>query len=190
MSDSNGARIPLVERDDVPPEYLEAYDHVGAARGGAGTMGNVFKALANSPLILEKVAAVGEVLREVGLDRKLQEFTILTVAHETKCEYEWGGHYRFAERALKVPPEELQTIGTPAAEQLPAPLGPAMRFTRLVTHGEEVDDETIETLRSSLGNKGLMELTVTAGYYLLLSRMLMTFRVPVEQREPRPAGSQ
>src|SRR5215469_6872567 len=61
MAKSN-ARVPLVERETVPAADLPAYDHVAKSRG-AGRMPNVFKALANNPAVMERVAAVGEYMR-------------------------------------------------------------------------------------------------------------------------------
>ena len=61
MAKSN-ARVPLVERETVPAADLPAYDHVAKSRG-AGRMPNVFKALANNPTVMDRVAAVGEYMR-------------------------------------------------------------------------------------------------------------------------------
>jgi 4-carboxymuconolactone decarboxylase len=170
--------VPLVERDAFPAKELHVYDRVASTRG---MMGNVFKALANSPGALERVAAVGEFVRfESGLDDQLREAVILTVAGNLRCVYEWTHHWHIAER-LGTPEAVLARLATPAAEDEPAPLGPVVRFTRLVTWAEPVPDDLIEQLRGLLGDEGLVELNVTVGYYGLLARVINTFGVPLEE---------
>ncbi len=197
MVDS-AARVPLLKREEVPAEAQAAYDHVAETRGG-GQLGNVFKALANSPGALENVAAVGEFVRGgvvqgerfgSSLRRGLQELVILTVAHEVRNVYEWTGHWRtvdgFAER-LHLSPEVLQMIGKPELEQQPAPVGASVRFARLVARGQEVDEATITSLKETLGDAGLVDLTVNVTYYLLLSRLIDVLKVPLDGSvEPRP----
>ena len=90
------ARVPLVEREEMADEGLPIYDRVSGARGH---MGNVFKALANSSGSLDKVAAIGELVRfQVPFDAQLREAVILTVARELKCGYEYTHHYHIAEK--------------------------------------------------------------------------------------------
>ena len=145
MAKSN-ARVPLVERETVPAADLPAYDHVAKSRG-AGRMPNVFKALANNPAVMDRVAAVGEYMRfQSKLDPQLRELAILTTAQEIRCAYEWTAHYTIAQK-LGVPAKLLSSVGTPQIESEPAPLGPELRFARLVArrkrrrcdlrHGEE-----------------------------------------------------
>jgi alkylhydroperoxidase family enzyme len=179
------AQVRLVERNEVPEAARAAYDHVAEARGG--TMGNVFKALANSPGALEKVAAVGEFIRfRSKLDDALRELVILTVAANTKCAYEWTHHQLVAER-LEIAPEVLRLAGTPAMEQQPDPIGSAVRYARMVANGEHADHDTMHKLRDALGDEGIVELTVAVGYYLLLSRFINTIHVPLENGvEARP----
>lgn len=173
------AQVPLVERDQVQPEARSAYDHVAEVRGN--TMGNVFKALANSPIGLEKVAAVGEFIRGHSvLDPVMRELVILTVAAQTRCAYEWTHHHHWIKRNLSVTPDVLAVAGTPALEQQPDPLGSAIRYARIVAAGEHADHETMDTLKKALGEQGLVELTITIGYYLLLARFINTMHVPIE----------
>ena len=105
MEKSLNTRMPLVEREDVPIDARPAYEHVAQSRGGR--MANVFKALANSSGALEKVAAVGEFVRfQSTLEPRLRELVILTVAHKTRCVYEWTHHWLLsgcAGRALPSP---------------------------------------------------------------------------------------
>jgi 4-carboxymuconolactone decarboxylase len=172
-------RVPFVERDDLPEAARPAYDHVAQSRGAA-KMPNVFKAIANSPAVLERLAAMGELVRfQTNLDPVLRELIILTTAQESHSPYEWTQHWGMA-RKLGASPDLLKAIGTAEIERETAPVGPALRFARLVARGEEVDDNTFEVLRKSLGNSGMVELTALVGYYGMLARMLNVLRVPLD----------
>ena len=176
----SSARVPLVERETVPAADLPAYDHVAKSRG-AGRMPNVFKALANNPTVMDRVAAVGEYMRfQSKLDPQLRELAILTTAQEIRCAYEWTAHYTIAQK-LGVPAITLGSVGTPQVESGSAPLGAELRFARLVARGESVDDATFDAVKNHLGNAGVLDLIGLIGYYGLLARMLNTLQVPLDE---------
>lgn len=184
----SASRVPLLEREDLPEEWRSAYDHVAQSRGGV--MPNLFKALANSPGAMEQAAALGEYLRfRSSLPDALRELVTLTVAHETRCVYEWTHHGALAER-LGIPPAAITRIGDPDAGPEPGVEGLAMRYARCLVRGEDIDDQTVDELRSSLGDAGLVDLAVTVGYYVLLARVLNSLRIGLEPGvRPRPFAS-
>ncbi len=174
-----GSRLERMEREDCPAEYLDAWDEILRTRG-FNVMPNVFSLLANSPGAMSVVTPVGAYVRyETAFDDVLREMVIMTVAQELRCEYEWKHHWRVAERAGATR-EMLEKIGTPDLEAEPAPLGPAIRYARLLTHNKRVDDVLIKTLMDSFGAQGFVDLTIMAGYYGMLARFINTIGVPVE----------
>jgi 4-carboxymuconolactone decarboxylase len=174
-----GSRLERMEREDCPDEYLDAWDEILRTRG-FDIMPNVFSLLANSPGAMSVVTPVGAYVRyETDFDDVLRELVIMTVAQELRCEYEWKHHWRVAERAGATP-ELLAKIGTPELEAEAAPVGPAVKYARLLTHNETVDDDLIATLKDSFGIRGFVDLTIMAGYYGMLARFINTVQVPVE----------
>ena len=172
-------RVPLRARAQLPAEARPIYDHIQAARG-QGAVSNAFKALGHSPHALEKVAAVGEYVRyAAGLDPTLRELAILTVAQETGCPYEWAHHWHIAAE-LGIPERLRGAVGTPTIEREPPPLGPALRYVRLVARNDPVDDSTADAVTASLGEKTFVDLTVLAGYYGLLGRLINALRPPLD----------
>jgi|FaiFalDrversion3_1042247.scaffolds.fasta_scaffold14213_1 4-carboxymuconolactone decarboxylase len=180
--------VPLVEQGQVPPDLREAYAHVARSRGGH--MPNVFKALANSPRAMEKVAALGEYLRfHSGMDATIRELAIMTVARQMECAYEWTHHWNAAVQA-GVPEELLRKVGTLAIEQEPGMVGLATRYARLVVQRQEVPGELIDGILREWGPEGLLELTVLCGYYQLIAGVINNLRVPLEDDvAPRPFNS-
>ena len=167
----------MLEPDEVPAEHRARYDHVGEVRGGS--MPGAFKAMAHSPLAMERIAGLGEYLRfDSGFDPDLRELVTLAVVQRTRCALEWTAHWGLAAK-MGVSEDLLGRLGTPEAEKEPEPVGSALRFARLVTDGEPVDDDTIAVLRSELGDKGLIDLISLVGYYLALSRIIETLQIPL-----------
>ncbi len=58
-----------------------------------------------------------------------------------------------------------------------------MAFTDDVVANVRAGDATFNPVRARLGDKALQELTITIGYYMLVSRYLETFDVDIEEGE-------
>ena len=132
-------RLSRVEREDCPPEWRDAYDHVIKSRGHT-SLANVFSFLANSPGAMQAVTSVGEHVRfKTDFDAVLRELVIMTVAQELECVYEWSHHWAVA---LKAGATEalLKKVGSKELEAEPMPVGPAVTYARLLTHNKPVDD--------------------------------------------------
>jgi 4-carboxymuconolactone decarboxylase len=173
------ARVPLPQPDDADPDLRAIFQHVMETRG-LDFLPNVFRSIGNSPGALEAVASVGEHIRfHTAFDDQLRELLILTVAQESRCAYEWTHHVHIA-KALGVDEATIATIGSAEAESRPAPAGAALRYARLVANNEPVDDSTVSTLREALGDGGLVDLTVLAGFYSMLARVINTLQAPLE----------
>ncbi|NKB48280.1 MAG: hypothetical protein GKS02_02830 [Alphaproteobacteria bacterium] len=174
-----GSRLERMEREDCPPEHLDAWDEILRTRG-FDIMPNVFALLANSPGAMAAVTPVGAHVRyATDFDDVLRELVIMTVAQEMRCEYEWKHHWRVAERA-GASAEMLGKIGTPELEAEPAPIGLAVRYARLLTQNEPIDDAMVADLRENFGTTGFVDLTIMIGYYGMLARFINTVVIPVE----------
>lgn len=163
----------------MPEDFLNAWDEVLRTRGHT-SMANVFALLANSPGAMSVVTQVGAYVRfDTDFDNVLRELVILTVAQEVRCEYEWKHHWRVAEKAGA---EEslLKKVGSAELEAELAPVGLAVRYARLLTNNETIDDALFNELKAEFGEPGFVDLTVLIGYYGMLARFINTVRIPVE----------
>ncbi len=177
------------ERQVVTPAKLEAappaaravFDHALAVRG-LDFLPNMFGVMGRSPGALKAVAAIGEHVRyHSKLDDDLREMVICEVSAILGNKYEWRRH-------IYAVPERLQNIvGSVAIEDEPAPIGPALRFARLLAAGDSVPDAMIDSLSESLGDQGLIDLTVMVGYYQLLATFCATLGIEVEDSVPEAA---
>jgi len=99
------ARVPYLNREDLPEADREIFDNLAAERG---SVGNIFRTLAHTPKLLRRFLALGGELRNgTALDPKLRELAIMTVGRLTNAEYEFVHHWNLARRA-GVPREKLE----------------------------------------------------------------------------------
>ena len=174
-----GSRLQRIEREDCPAENLGDYDEVLRTRG-METMPNVFALLANSPAAMAVVCPVGAHLRyATKFDDALREYTILTVAQELRCVYEWVHHIVVA-RKVGASEDLLKKVGTPAIENEPGDVGLATRYARMLTRNEEITDEMVDALKAAFGLEGFVDLTIMIGYYGMLARFINAVKIPIE----------
>jgi hypothetical protein len=60
---------------------------------------------------------------------------------------------------------------------LPDGIRQAARFAQEEASGRSVSDETFEAARAAFGDRGVVELAIVVGYYLMLSTLARTFIV-------------
>lgn len=180
MSDyKENAKVPYVSREDFPQDKIEIYDHILQTRK-LDYIPELFARMGSSPGAMQAVASVGEHVRfHSVLDDVLREMVICTVSQEVGNWYEWCHH-------IHRMPDDMQAVcGTPAAEGLPAPIGPALKFARITATNSTVDDGLIEEVRDSLGDQGVVDLTVMVGYYQLVGTFCNILQVPIEDNMAR-----
>ena len=91
------ARLPEIQRDDLPPEHQARYDAIAGSRGAVR---GPFAMLMHSPDVAARIAHVGSYIRfENPLDPDVRELAIAIVARVWDCRYEWGMHVPIATEA-------------------------------------------------------------------------------------------
>lgn len=172
---------PLKSKDEVPADGHAAFDSIVASRG---SMPGPFAVMMHAPEVAGRTAHLGAYLRfESSLPPEVQELAIITATREFDCAPEWSGH---AQRALRVgvSGEAIDVVGSfgdpgglPEGERL------VVRFTRELLQQHRVSQEAFEAVRARFGERGVVELAATAGYYGLVASV-----VNVAELEPAPGG--
>ena len=158
----------------------------------SGTTQEYFAKLGDSPLNLFRMLAGGEgllrafnrlgghLLYKSSLDPKLRELAIIRVGLLSGATYEVFQHDRVgAEVGLTADQIEGLREGAehPAFGELEAAV---LRFTDDVVANVRASDATFEPLRAALSLQELQELTMTVGFYMMVSRFLETFGIETE----------
>jgi 4-carboxymuconolactone decarboxylase len=176
----SSARVPLIERTDLPPAEAAAYDHVAQSRGAA-RMPNVFKAIANNlPYWKRWPPSVNSCGFRPSSIPSCANW-LFSPRRRSRDRSTNGRRTGAIAQKLGASAALLNMIGTPQIEREAAPAGIVLRFARLVARNENVDDATFEAVKSHLGNAGVVELIALVGYYGALARMLNVLGVPLDE---------
>jgi 4-carboxymuconolactone decarboxylase len=172
---------PLSQRDMTIDQQRVAQ---AVATGPRGGLRGPFHALLRSPELAERVRHLGDYVRFASIvPAPLRELAILLVARFWSAHYEWNAHRKHAIAAGL----DLSVVDAIERGRRPAKLSPDETLVYdLVTellHDKDISDTTFAAAKSQFGERMLIELIGTAGYYGFISLVLNASRTPVAQGE-------
>ena len=153
----------------------DAVPQVEAALGDL----NIFKALANSPQVLKGFNNLGRRLLFRGaLPARTRELVVLRIGAMLGSDYEWGQHVLMG-RAAGLSDDEIRAIREGRVDGLSESEAAAVRYGEAVEE-RRVDDALWEQTAKHFSAGEMVELTVLAGYYGLVSRALLALGVELD----------
>jgi 4-carboxymuconolactone decarboxylase len=171
------ARLPYVDPDHASEDVKEAFER------GVPPL-NIFKLMAHAETAFRPWLRFGAaVLMEMELDPVLRELAILRVASITPgAEYEWVQHESIA-RAVGATDEQID--GARTGNGLHGDDELVVRFTDQIVNDAAPDDATFREMTDRFSSRGIIELILAIGQYMMLARIMATAQIDVEP----PAGS-
>jgi 4-carboxymuconolactone decarboxylase len=134
-----------------------------------------------SPEIARRAAHLGEHVRfGSALVPAEREIAILAVARALDCRYEWAAHAPLARKA------GVREDAIAAVRERRAPAGLTPEEAQVVAYAtrllgaHRVEAGAFQALHRRLGERGIVELTATVGYYSLIACVLNAFEVDPE----------
>ena len=164
-------------------EALRLGSEMGIAEAQAGK--NAFRMLARHPDVVRHVYGLLNMLATRNmLDARLRELIIMRIGWTTGSEYEWFQHYRIATTQAGVTPEELLAVRDWRKADL---FGPADRAVLAAVddtreHGKVSDAVWAECEQHLREPAALIEMVVAIGNWIMISQILQSLRVPLEER--------
>ena len=168
------ARIATIDKkEDLAPEHQSIYDTIAETRG---SVKGPFVLLLHAPELASRTAHLGKYLRFEGiLDKKVIELATLAAARELECKHEWAAHIVYA-RDAGVPLETIRAIHQrKGMEHFSSDDAQIVSYVQEVLRSRRASEATFQALYARLGERGLVELTVTIGYYAMLGCVLNGF---------------
>lgn len=170
------ARIATIDKkEDLAPEIQKVYDAIAQSRG---VVGGPWRALLHSPEIAHRTMHLGSYVRfESSLEKKLIELTALVAARELDCKHEWAAHVNHGQKA-GIPLATIRAVHQrKGVEHFSTEDAQIVSFVREMLHSHRVSEPTFQAIYGRFGEKGMVELTATIGYYAMLACTLNTFDV-------------
>lgn len=169
---------------EIAPEQMTEAQRDACAQLVAGKRGRVpppFQALLPSPTLCTRAQLLGEFVRyDSALPPRLSELAILVTARFWTAQYEWYAHAILAEKGGLDP----KIIAAIAEKRDPTSLmqedeRTVYAFARMLHEQHKVDDATYKEAMRVLGERAVVDLVGTLGYYTLISMTLNVFEAPV-----------
>jgi 4-carboxymuconolactone decarboxylase len=177
---------PLSQRDMTLDQQRVAQ---AVATGPRGGLRGPFQALLRSPELADRVRHLGDYVRfESTVPAALRELAILLVARFWSAHYEWNAHRKHA-AAAGLDPSVADAI---ELGRRPAKLSPdetlVYDLVSELLHDKDISDPTFAAAKTQFGERLVIELIGTAGYYGFVSLVLNASRTPVAEGDrPLPA---
>lgn len=152
----------------------------------SGNLVGPYDVLLRRPRTGVLLAGLGNGLRHgTQLDPRVLELGALAVAEHWRCGFEWVVHSQVAHR-LGVAQEAISAIQAGHAPELAdEPDELAYRWVAQLLRTGSVDDDTFDQARGAFGESGIVDLTVFAGNFTVISFILNGFLVA--SSEPAPS---
>jgi uncharacterized peroxidase-related enzyme len=172
----NGDRVPLLEKDQVPPEIAAIYDKLLAERG---VVPNMFKMLGNVPALALGIAAfLKPLLSDGALPAWYKELVATRSAWLNNCEYCVSSHSYLAKlRGASQP----QIDAVPNFESGPYTDREKLGF-RAADHlhrsADGIDDAFYKQLQQNFTLQEIIELLATAAAFEFFPRFVSALHIP------------
>lgn len=170
------ARVPYVSREELDGAGQAIYDRIREDRGAAD-VGLQFRALLHSPEAAGYLTSMGATLRfQSAMPDDLKELAIILVAREWNSGIEWTGHAVAAANA-GISDEAIEGIRTGRAPGcLEGAQADIARFVQQMIREKNVADENFQAVHGLLGDRGVVDLTMTVSYYTALALAQIALR--------------
>jgi 4-carboxymuconolactone decarboxylase len=156
----------ITKTEDVPADGRAAAEEIVASRGA---LQGPFSMFLHAPELARRAAHLGAYVRfEGGLDMRVRVLAAMTVARELDAVYVWGAQTGSARRQ-GVPESTIAAIRERHTRGVAAEDATVVEFTRGLLRDHRVDDATFAEMRRRFGERGVIELTGTIGYYAMLA---------------------
>jgi alkylhydroperoxidase family enzyme len=170
------ARIPTTNRLSLPPELRAWYENTVSLDL------NIFKVLMTAPGTMRPMLELGaHLMFDIQLPMRLRELAILATAHAAGTPYPWTHHSEIA-LDLGFTKEQLTEIamGSDDLSTFAQDERLTIELARIVVYGREIASHDLETIRSTLSDRNVVELLLVVGFYWTLSRVSTILHVEAE----------
>jgi 4-carboxymuconolactone decarboxylase len=176
-------RLPKLSPEQYTPQQKEVVDRHNARRD---RIGGPYHVWIHSPELFEKASAISNYMRfDCALPVKLREFGILVTARFWDAQYSWNAHVDKA-IAAGIPEDVVRDL---AAGKKPSFRADDERayydFTMEMLQNHFVSEQTFNEARKIFGERALVDLIGSVGYFSMLQICLNSAEVDLQaDRKP------
>ena len=182
-------RYPELNPDQLSAEqkaYVEALQK--PPRSNTTALKNPpFKVYLRSPELASKLEAVSDYVRwGTGLQPRLTELAIMITARQWSSQWIWRGHYRAAVRGGLDPSVGADIAAGKRPEKMKEDETILYNYAMEMYRDKSVSDATYAAAVKQFGEKGLIDLVATMGYYDTVAMTLITAKAVAPKEDDVP----
>ncbi len=182
-------RYPGLNPDQLSPEqkaYLENLQKPPRSNT-TGLTTPPFKVYLRSPELASKLEAVSDYVRwGTGLQPRLTELAIMITARQWSNQWIWRGHYRAAVRGGLDPSVGADIAAGKRPEKMKEDETILYNYAMEMYRDKAVADTTYAAAVKQFGEKGLIDLVATMGYYDTVAMTLITAKAVAPKEDDVP----
>jgi 4-carboxymuconolactone decarboxylase len=182
-------RYPTLSLDQLTPEQKAYIENLQKPpRNNTGALKNPpFKVYMRSPELAPKLEAVSDYVRwGSGLPPRLTELAIMITARHWSSQWIWRGHYRGGLRGGLDPSVGADIAAGKRPEKMKEDEAILYNYATEMYRDKAVSDATFAAAVKQYGEKGLIDLVATMGYYDTVAMTLITAKAVAPKEDDVP----
>ena len=181
------ARIPALNRRNIPEDQRAAFDELIRQRGEMPT-GGPASVMMNAPEAAKRALGLALYLRsETSLEPRIRELAMLVAARENDCQFIWNAHAPSA-RTAGLRDDVVDALRDKKVLQgLEPDEAAVVDYGRAFFRTRRVDQATFDAAVAQFGVLGLTELTTLMGCYAMLAFNVNAFGVELPEERAEEA---
>jgi 4-carboxymuconolactone decarboxylase len=182
-------RFPALDPDQLSPvqkAYVESLQK--PPRNNTTALKNPpFRVYMRSPELAPKLEAVSDYVRwGTGLPPRLTELAIMITARQWSSQWIWRGHYRGAVKGGLDPSVGADIAAGKRPEKMKEDETILYNYATEMYRDKAVSDATYAAAVKQFGEKGLIDLVATMGYYDTVAMTLITAKAVAPKEDDVP----
>jgi len=182
-------RYPALSMEQLSPEQKAYVEHLQQPpRSNTTALKNPpFMVYMRSPELAGKLEAVSDYVRwGSGLEPRLTELAIMITARQWSSQWIWRGHYRAAVRGGLDPSVGADIAAGKRPDKLKADETILYNYAMEMYRDKSVSDANYAAAVKQFGEKGLIDLVATMGYYDTVAMTLITAKAVAPKEDDVP----
>jgi 4-carboxymuconolactone decarboxylase len=182
-------RYPTLSPDQLSPEQKAYLENLAKPprNNTTGAKNPPFKVYMRSPELAPKLEAISDYVRwGTGLPPRLTELAIMITARQWSSQWIWRGHYRGAVRGGLDPSVGADIAAGKRPEKMKEDEAILYNYATEMYRDKAVSDATFAAALKAFGEKGLIDLVATMGYYDTVAMTLITAKAVAPKEDDVP----
>jgi 4-carboxymuconolactone decarboxylase len=182
-------RYPALNSDQLSPQQKAYVENLQKPpRNNTTALKNPpYKVYMRSPELASKLEAVSDYVRwGSGLQPRLTELAIMITARQWSSQWIWRGHYRAAVRGGLDPSVGADIAAGKRPEKMKEDETILYSYAMEMYRDKSVSDATYAAAVKQFGEKGLIDLVATMGYYDTVAMTLITAKAVAPKEDDVP----